>query len=108
MQVLFSIIIPSYNRSHILPQAIKSVLNQSYPNWELFIVDDGSIDGTWALMNDYSDDRIHYLHKENGGVCSARNYGVHSSKGDYIVFLDSDDTVRSYGLGSSKSRSICC
>lgn len=93
MQPLFSIIIPSYNRGNILPQAITSVLNQTYSNWELVIVDDGSTDNTSILMNNFIDIRINYLKKENGGVCSARNYGVNFSKGEYLVFLDSDDFV---------------
>jgi glycosyltransferase involved in cell wall biosynthesis len=93
MQPLFSIIIPSYNRGHILPQAITSVLNQTYSNWELIIVDDGSTDNTSIVMNNFIDIRINYLKKENGGVCSARNYGVNFSKGEYLVFLDSDDFV---------------
>lgn len=91
--ILFSVIIPSYNRAHILPQAINSVLNQTYPNWELFIVDDGSTDNTSNVVCDFNDTRINYLKKENGGVCSARNFGVGYSKGDYVVFLDSDDFV---------------
>lgn len=90
---LFSIIIPSYNRAHILPQAINSVVNQTYSNWELLVVDDGSTDATATVVKEFKDHRIHYLYKQNGGVCSARNYGVNFSKGDYIVFLDSDDAV---------------
>lgn len=93
MQPLFSIIIPSYNRGHILPQAITSVLNQTYSNWELIIVDDGSTDNTSIVMNDFIDARINYLKKENGGVCSARNHGINFSNGEYVVFLDSDDFV---------------
>lgn len=93
MKPLFSIIIPSYNRAHILPHAIVSVLNQTYSDWELIIVDDGSTDATQDVVQNYNDFRIDYVRKENGGVCSARNLGVHSAKGEYIVFLDSDDTV---------------
>jgi glycosyltransferase involved in cell wall biosynthesis len=93
MQPLFSIIIPSYNRGHILPQAITSVLNQTYSNWELIIVDDGSTDNTSIVMNDFIDARINYIKKENGGVCSARNHGINFSSGEYVVFLDSDDFV---------------
>ena len=76
-----------------MPQAITSVLNQTYSNWELIIVDDGSTDNTSIVMNNFIDIRINYLKKENGGVCSARNYGVNFSKGEYLVFLDSDDFV---------------
>jgi glycosyltransferase involved in cell wall biosynthesis len=93
--IVFSIIIPSYNRAHILPQAITSVLNQTYPNWELIVVDDGSTDATSTIVAGYDDKRIQYHKKENGGVCSARNHGVNYSNGDYIIFLDSDDAVSS-------------
>jgi glycosyltransferase involved in cell wall biosynthesis len=93
--IVFSIIIPSYNRAHILPQAITSVLNQTYTNWELIVVDDGSTDNTLTIVAGYDDKRIHYHKKENGGVCSARNHGVNYSNGDYIIFLDSDDAVSS-------------
>jgi len=86
MQFLFSIIIPSFNRAHILPQAITSVLNQTYTNWELIVVDDGSTDNTSTILAGYDDNRIHYYKKENGGVCSARNYGVNYSNGNYIIF----------------------
>ena len=91
--IVFSIIIPSYNRAHILPQAITSVLNQTYTNWELIIVDDGSTDATSTIVAGYDDKRIQYHKKENGGVCSARNYGVNYCIGNYIIFLDSDDAV---------------
>jgi glycosyltransferase involved in cell wall biosynthesis len=93
MPLLFSVIIPSYNRAHTLPQAIKSVLNQTYPNWELLVVDDGSSDNTQSIIESYTDQRIVYIKKENGGVCSARNLGAYSANGDYLIFLDSDDDV---------------
>jgi glycosyltransferase involved in cell wall biosynthesis len=93
MSLLFSIIIPSFNRAHILPQALNSVLKQTYTNWELLLVDDGSTDTTETIISEFQEERIHYLKKQNGGVCSARNYGVPHAKGDYIVFLDSDDSV---------------
>lgn len=78
-----------------MPQAITSVLNQTYTNWELIVVDDGSTDDTSTILAAYDDKRIQYHKKENGGVCSARNYGVNYSNGDYIIFLDSDDAVSS-------------
>ncbi|MES2411369.1 MAG: glycosyltransferase family A protein [Bacteroidota bacterium] len=93
MQILFSVIIPSYNRAAILGQTIESVLSQVYTNWELLIVDDGSSDNTQSVVEGYKNQKIIYIKKENGGVCSARNLGVHSAKGEFIVFLDSDDTI---------------
>ncbi len=84
---------PSYNRAHLLSIAIESVLLQHYSNWELLIVDDGSTDNTQKVIQDYNDIRIVYFKKNNGGVCSARNYGVQHAKGEYIAFLDSDDSV---------------
>jgi len=89
---LVSIILPTYNRCHTIPRAINSVLNQTYTNWELIIVDDGSTDGTKNLLRELiHDKRIKYHYKKNKGPSSARNFGVSISKGTYICFLDSDD-----------------
>lgn len=87
-----SVIIPTYNRAHLLPRAIQSVINQTYPHWELIVVDDGSTDNTSSLMATISDQRIKYIKLEkNGGNAVARNVGVRMAKGEYITFLDSDD-----------------
>lgn len=89
---LVSIIIPSYNSSKFLSETIDSVIAQSYGNWELIIVDDGSTDDTSHLVKRYLNDvRIKYLYQENSGVSAARNYGYQNSKGDFVAFLDSDD-----------------
>lgn len=84
-----SVIIPTYNRLEVLPRAIESVLNQTYRNFELIVVDDGSTDGTRQRYED--DPRIIYLLRENGGVSAARNSGIEIATGTYIAFLDSDD-----------------
>lgn len=92
MNNIISIIIPTYNRAHSLPVAVQSVLEQSAPNWELIIVDDGSTDDTKKVLEKYLlDERVKYYFQENSGVSAARNKGVVLSRGDYIIFLDSDD-----------------
>jgi len=89
--MLFSIIIPTYNRAHLIGKTISSLLNQNYPGFELIIVDDGSTDQTEELIRGLDDPRIKYYKKENGGVSSARNYGLAFCSGDFINFFDSDD-----------------
>lgn len=87
-----SVIIPTYNREITIERSIKSVLNQTYQNWELIIIDDGSTDNTKNIINPYlNSKRIKYFYKKNGGVATARNLGIKKSNGDYIAFLDSDD-----------------
>ena len=86
-----SVIIPTFNRSALVIKAIDSVLNQSYQNIELIIVDDGSTDDTNLSLSIYKD-RIKVLSQKNSGVSSARNKGVQESRGDWVAFLDSDDT----------------
>lgn len=89
---LVSVILPTYNRATLLPRAIKSVLNQTYKNFELIIVDDDSTDNTKKIVNDFKDKRIKYiLHKENKGGAASRNMGIKQAKGEYIAFQDSDD-----------------
>jgi len=86
-----SVIIPTYNRSGLVKDAIESVLQQSLTDFELLIVDDGSTDDTATVIRDISDRRIKYFYKKNGGVSGARNFGLLKAKGEYIAFLDSDD-----------------
>ncbi len=89
---LVSVVIPSYNRGHILSRAISSVLSQTYENIELIIVDDGSTDDTEKVVATFQDCRLRYLcHSENKGISAARNTGIKESKGDFIALLDSDD-----------------
>jgi glycosyltransferase involved in cell wall biosynthesis len=87
-----SVIIPTYNRAGLLREAIQSVLNQTYQDFEIIVVDDGSTDNTEEVMRKVDDDRIIYLkHKQNKGGAAARNTGIKHAKGEYIAFLDSDD-----------------
>lgn len=93
---LVSIIIPTYNRAHLIRETLDSILEQTYTNWECIVVDDGSTDTTKAVLKSYTDrDARFQYHKRpierKKGANSCRNYGLSSSKGDYIQFLDSDD-----------------
>jgi glycosyltransferase involved in cell wall biosynthesis len=88
---MFSIIIPTYNRKLFLKKAIDSVLDQTFSDFELIVVDDGSTDGTTDLILSYKDSRLKYFYKENGGPSSARNLAIKNSTQEYICPLDSDD-----------------
>ena len=91
-EVLFSIILPTYNRSNLIKKAIQSVINQNYKNWELLIIDNFSKDNTEEIVKHYSDKRIIFNKFNNDGIIArSRNYGIKLAKGDYIAFLDSDD-----------------
>lgn len=88
-----SIIVPVYNVEQYISKCIHSILEQSYRNWELILVDDGSRDKSGQICDKFSkqDERIKVVHKENGGVSSARNIGIDNSNGDWITFVDADD-----------------
>jgi len=88
-----SIIIPAYNAETYLGDAIRSVLTQSFGNIELILVNDGSTDETAAIMQSFTDPRVQIHQQANLGVCAARNLGISKSKGQYLVFLDSDDVL---------------
>lgn len=92
---MISIIIPVYNAERWLSRSIDSVIRQSYRDWELILVDDGSIDSSWRICQGYStsDARIHCFHKGNGGVSSARNMGLEHANGDCLTFIDADDML---------------
>lgn len=90
-----SIILPTYNREHMVGKAIESVLKQSYTDFELIIIDDGSTDKTEQVIASYNDKRIRYYRmQENGGQSKARNRGMQMAKYDYLAFEDSDDLWR--------------
>ena len=91
MDLIFSIIIPTYNRAHIILRAIESVKIQTFSNWELIIVDDGSTDHTEDTIRKIDDPRINYFKKNHAERSAARNFGIAKAKGKYICFLDSDD-----------------
>lgn len=86
-----SVIIPTYNRATLLCDAINSVFAQSYTNFELIVIDDGSTDNTDAIINSFQDDRLVYVRQENNGRSAARNKALSMASGRYIAFLDSDD-----------------
>lgn len=87
-----SVVLPTYNRAHLLPRAIQSVLDQTYTDFELLVVDDGSTDETPAVMGSFTDDRIRYIRYEpNRGANAARNVGIRAARAPYIAFQDSDD-----------------
>ncbi|GIW67075.1 MAG: glycosyl transferase [Candidatus Parcubacteria bacterium] len=90
---LVSVIIPTYNRANLLPKAINSVINQTYKNWELLIIDDGSKDNTKKIVEEFikKDSRIKYFYQENSGQPAAMNLGIKNSNGEYVAFLDDDD-----------------
>lgn len=94
-KTLISIIIPVFNAEKYLERSVDSVLNQSYKNLEIILVDDGSTDGSDVICNEYAlkDSRIKVIHKENGGVAEARNTGLANATGEYISFVDSDDLI---------------
>lgn len=98
MKPIISIIVPIYNVEKYLSKCIDSILNQTFKEFELILVDDGSLDNSGRICDEYSkkDKRIRVIHKENGGVSSARNVGVESSLGNYIGFVDPDDHIDKY------------
>jgi glycosyltransferase involved in cell wall biosynthesis len=92
MKPTFSIILPTYNRAYILWKAVQSVLAQRFRDWELIIVDDGSTDCTQRLIEEFRDTRVATRKTPNGGPSAARNTGLSLAKGEYIAYLDSDNT----------------
>lgn len=95
MNPLISIIIPVYNAESTLNRCIDSIINQSFDDWELLLIDDGSKDQSGKICDEYAakDSRIKVFHKENGGVSSARNVGIDNSLGKWVTFIDSDDKI---------------
>lgn len=95
-----SVIIPVYNTEQYLPRCLDSILSQSFSDFELLLIDDGSTDCSGAICDGYAekDSRIRVFHKKNGGVSSARNLGLKEAKGEWIYFVDSDDEVLPEGL----------
>ena len=92
---LISIIVPIYNTAEFLRECVGSILNQTYRNLEIILVDDGSTDDSGQICDEYAraDSRVVVIHKENQGVASTRNAGLHKAQGEYIMFVDSDDWI---------------
>lgn len=94
---MISVIIPVYNTKKYLHSCLDSILAQTYTDLEILFVDDGSTDGSSELLDSFAecDSRIRVVHQPNGGVCAARNRGIEEARGDYLSFIDSDDTLES-------------
>ena len=90
-----SIVVPVYNMERFLAECLDSIISQTYTNWECLIIDDGSKDSSGVICDEYAskDCRFKVFHKKNGGVSSARNLGIINCQGDFICFVDSDDTI---------------
>lgn len=103
---LFSVIIPTYNRGELIYPTLDSVLSQSERDFELIVVDDGSTDGTWDVLQRYSNDRgdarLSLIHRKNGGTTAARNTGIEAAKGRYVALLDHDDLWFTWTLESHR------
>lgn len=98
MNPLISVVVPIYNIASYVPECIESILRQTYQDIELILVDDGSTDDSGLLCDKYGhiDTRIRVIHKPNGGLSDARNWGIEEARGEYITFIDGDDTVSQY------------
>ena len=94
-ETMLSVIIPVYNVEEYLAKCVDSILNQTYKNLEVILVNDGSKDGSGSICDAFAqkDPRVRVIHKENGGLSSARNAGIEAAKGEYITFVDSDDWI---------------
>ena len=100
MEPLISVVIPVYKTEKYVIKSVNSILTQTYKNLEVILVDDGSPDACPAICDELckTDSRISVIHKENGGLSSARNAGIDQAQGKYILFLDSDDTLENYAI----------
>lgn len=89
--MIFTVVIPAYNREKEIVRAINSVLEQTFQDFEIVVVDDGSKDGTRVVVESFLDNRIRYIYQNNSGACVARNTGIENAHGKLVSFLDSDD-----------------
>ena len=98
--ITISIIVPVYNTEKYLHRCIDSILTNTFTDFELLLIDDGSTDSSGVICDEYAakDSRIYVFHKENGGASSARNLGLGKAKGEWITFVDSDDTLQKNAL----------
>ena len=95
MEELISVVVPVYNKKEYLRKCIDSILAQTYTYLEVILVDDGSTDGSSEIVDEYElhDKRVRVVHKENGGLSSARNRGIKEARGKYVGFVDADDYI---------------
>ena len=92
---IISVIVPVYNVEQYLPHCIDSILTQTFTDFEVLLIDDGSTDNSGRICDEYAkkDNRIRVFHKENGGVSSARNVGLDNAEGEFLGFVDGDDIL---------------
>lgn len=100
--MLFSIIIPTYNRAHLITKTLESIKNQTFKDFEVLIIDDGSTDNTFDTIQPYLNEQFKYFKKENAERAAARNFGTLKALGDYICWFDSDDIMYSNHLEEAK------
>ena len=107
---LISVIVPVYNSEQTLHRCIDSILGQTYRNFELLLINDGSKDRSGEICDEYArkDNRVKVFHKENGGVSSARNVGLDNARGEWITFCDSDDHVSKEWLSNMLDNDTGC
>lgn len=105
---MISVIVPIYNAGGLIKRCVDSILAQTYPDYEIILVDDGSTDNSWEVIRDLAakDKRITTYHKENGGQTSARRYGQEHSHGEYIYFVDADDLIPSDALQNLYNKAV--
>ena len=108
MNPLVSVVIPVYKTEKYVIKSVNSILSQTYKNFEVILVDDGSPDACPVICDELrkTDNRISVIHKENGGLSSARNAGIDKANGEYILFLDSDDTLADYAIEEMTEKAI--
>lgn len=111
----FTVVLNTFNRAQIVPDAVRSVLDQTWSDFELLVVDDGSSDGTADAIARFSDERVRYIHRPNGGLAAARNTGLREARGEFVTFMDDDDLVRpvwlermASALGRSGAAVVSC
>ena len=104
----FSVVIPAYNASRFIGETLTSVLEQTFSDYEIIIVNDGSTDDTRRIIENTGDSRIRLYNIPNGGVSHARNYGISKARGKYVAFLDADDIWHSHHLESANKAFVNC
>lgn len=100
---LFSIVVPTYNRAHLIGKTLQTILQQKFTDFEVLVVDDGSKDNTADVVKQFDDERIQYLQKANAERGAARNYGAARARGSYVNFFDSDDLMLPHHLSVAKA-----